>query len=100
MTPYASSVEMNESGTNKLLVGLAAREYDALRPHLSEVTLDTGTVLAEAGQEAEHVYFPIDNVLSLVGTTDGGATVEVAVVGREGVASVSALLGRRRLPFR
>ncbi len=35
-----------------------------------------------------------------MGTTETGATVEVAVIGREGVASVSALLGRNRLPFR
>ena len=39
-------------------------------------------------------------VLSLVGSTESGATVEVALAGREGVASVSAALGRQRLPFR
>ena len=32
--------------------------------------------------------------------TMGGATVEVAVVGKEGVASISAILGRNWLPFR
>ena len=71
-----------------------------LRPHLQEVTLEPGTVLTEAGQPAPFLYFPGSCVLSLVGTTEAGATVEVAVVGREGVASVSAAMGRPRLPFR
>lgn len=91
---------MIEPATNYLLEGLAAQELAILRPHLTEISLESGSVLAEAGQLAAHVYFPVEGVLSLVGSTEGGATVEVAVVGREGVASVSALLGRNRLPFR
>ncbi len=71
-----------------------------LIPHLEEVTIARGTTLAEPGEPPEHVYFPITAVLSLVGSTESGATVEVAVVGREGLASVSAALGRQRLPFR
>jgi CRP-like cAMP-binding protein len=57
-------------------------------------------VLTEAGQPSHHLYFPTTAVLSLVGITEAGGTVEVAVVGREGVASVSAALGQRRVPFR
>lgn len=56
--------------------------------------------MAEAGEAPPYVYFPIEGVLSLVGTTSGGATVEVAVVGPEGVASISAILGNQWLPFR
>lgn len=91
---------MSEISGNQILGKLDPREYALLRPHLVEVQLDAGTVIVEAGQFAEFVYFPIDVVLSLVGATESGATVEVAVVGREGVASVSAVLGRNRLPFR
>jgi CRP-like cAMP-binding protein len=86
--------------SNLLLDGLNPEELSKLRPHLSEMSLETGAIVAEAGQPAEFVYFPVDAVLSLVGATEGGSTVEVAIVGREGVASVSALLGRNRLPFR
>jgi CRP-like cAMP-binding protein len=85
---------------NLLLAGLDPKELALIRPHLVEVPLDTGAHIAEAGQTAEFVYFPTSGVLSLVGATESGATVEVAVVGREGVASVSALLGRQHLPFR
>ncbi len=92
--------DMAEALGNYILNNLDPKELAQLRPHLHEVTLAFGTVLAETGQAAEFVYFPMGAVLSLVGATEGGATVEVAVVGSEGVASVSAVLGRNRLTFR
>jgi CRP-like cAMP-binding protein len=85
---------------NQLLTGLAEVELARLRPHLHELITERGAVLAEAGQPAPYLYFPITCVLSLVGATEGGASVEVAVIGREGMASVSAALGRQHLPFR
>lgn len=85
---------------NAILAGIDPAELEILQPHLHEIQVSRGAVLAEAGQRAPYVYFPITCVLSLVGTTEGGATVEVAVIGREGMASVSAALGRQRLPFR
>ena len=85
---------------NGLLHDLDGAELAVLQPHLHEITIKRGAVLTEAGQPATHLYFPITAVLSLVGTTETGATVEVAIVGSEGVASVSAALGRQRLPFR
>jgi CRP-like cAMP-binding protein len=91
---------MADFAANHLLNGLDARELALLQPHFVEVVLDTGSVVAEAGHPADFVYFPSSGVLSLVGTTEAGGTVEVAIVGREGVASVSAILGRNRLPFR
>ena len=100
MSRYADSNLMTVSGTNQLLEGLDDHELSIIRPYLSDYTLEAGGVLAEAGQVADYVYFPLEGVLSLVGATIGGATVEVAIVGREGVASVSTLLGRNRLPFR
>jgi CRP-like cAMP-binding protein len=99
VTPYVPVPGMAPP-SNLLLAGLKPRELDRIRPHLVEVHLDASSVIAEAGQAAESVYFPAGCVLSLVGATESGGTVEVAVVGREGVASVSALLGRNRLPFR
>jgi CRP-like cAMP-binding protein len=91
---------MPDLTANHLMNGLDPRELSLLRPHLIEVPLEVGSVVTEAGQPAEFVYFPTAGVLSLVGTTEAGGTVEVAIVGREGLASVSAVLGRNRLPFR
>ena len=99
MTPFNDLV-MTEVAGNQLLDRLNAHEQALLRPYMVEVTLEVGSVVTEAGQDTEFVYFPTEGVLSLVGATKSGATVEVAIVGREGVASVSAILGRTRLPFR
>jgi CRP-like cAMP-binding protein len=85
---------------NRLIDELEPREYALLAPHLQEVLMERGRVLADVGKSLPFVYFPIEGVLSLVGTTDGGATVEVADVGRNGVASVSAIFGNHPLPFR
>ncbi len=61
---------MAPSGTgNRILEGLAPREMAILPPHLHELNIDRGAVLAEAGQPAPHLYFPIRCVPSLVGAT-------------------------------
>jgi CRP-like cAMP-binding protein len=86
--------------TNAILAGLDPKELSTLRAVSDEVPLERGAVIAEAGQTAPYLYFPIEGVLSLVAATSGGATVEVAVVGSEGVASISAVLGHNVLPFR
>lgn len=85
---------------NDILTGLNSNDLTLLQNASEEVALSRGQVLAEAGQFAPHVYFPLAGVLSLVGITSGGATVEVAVVGSEGVASVSSVFDSSGIPFR
>ena len=86
--------------TNELLSGLSGDESEALNGAAEEVMLRRGALLSEAGEASPYVYFPTGGVLSLVGTTASGGTVEVALVGNEGVASISAVLGHHLLPFR
>jgi CRP-like cAMP-binding protein len=85
---------------NAILASLNPQEAAVVQSASDEVALERGGVVAEAGEAPVHVYFPTEGVLSLVGTTAGGATVEVAVVGPEGLASISAVLGRQFVPFR
>jgi CRP-like cAMP-binding protein len=85
---------------NRLLEGLPPAEADRFAAEIDEVRLRRGEVVAEAGQPASHVYFPTQCVLSLVGATESGSTVEVAIIGREGMATIAAALGCARLPFR
>jgi CRP-like cAMP-binding protein len=88
------------ASANVILSGLDHSEAEALHSASQDIPLERGELIAEAGQSAPYVYFPTDGVLSLVGTTSNGSTVELAVVGNEGVASISAILGRNWLPFR
>jgi CRP-like cAMP-binding protein len=85
---------------NAILAGLNQLELSTLESASQFIPLQRGELIAEAGQAAPYVYFPTEGVLSLVGTTAAGGTVELAVVGNEGVASISAILGRNFLPFR
>lgn len=85
---------------NRILQGLNVDELAMLEPHLQQITINRGEVLTEVSQPSSHLYFPDTAVLCLLGATETGATVEVALVGREGVATVAAALGRQRLPFR
>lgn len=89
----------NERG-NAILAGLGEPELARLRAGGQIITLERSTLIAEAGEKPDHVYFPLEGVLSLMGTTASGGTVEVAVVGSEGVAGVWAILGNHGLPFR
>jgi len=83
------------SSTNYLLQSLPAAEFEALRPHLELVDLVRETVLVEAGAPLTHVYLPHSGVISLVVSLSDGQTVEVAMVGHDGVFGAAAALDGR-----
>jgi len=85
---------------NRLLLALPDSDFDRLRPLLTFERLPHHANLHEAGEELPYVYFPNRGVISLVVVTREGKTVEVAMVGHEGVVGASALIGFKRFPFR
>jgi CRP-like cAMP-binding protein len=72
----------------------ASRESDAasIRPLLKPVYLKSKQILFDAGAQINAVYFPTGAVVSLVIGLVNGATVEAAMVGRDGVVGASAAL--------
>jgi CRP-like cAMP-binding protein len=52
-----------------------------------------GEVLYEAGDPIHHVYFPLSGMVSMVIASQEGATIEVGVVGNEGIVGISAVVG-------
>jgi len=44
-----------------------------------------------------HVYFPTSGIISLLADVDGGGTLEVGIVGREGMAGMSVFMGVKTL---
>jgi CRP-like cAMP-binding protein len=78
---------------NALLAALPCHELEALYPHLELVTLPVGKALFEYGGKLEDVYFPTTAIVSLLYVMQDGATTEVAVIGREGVAGMSLFMG-------
>jgi CRP-like cAMP-binding protein len=53
-----------------------------------------GETLHEAGEPIKAVYFPTKGIVSVVTVMADGTAVEAGTIGREGVAGISAALGR------
>jgi CRP-like cAMP-binding protein len=66
-----------------------------LEPH----PLQRGELLGIPRVVTDFVYFIDSGVVSLVANTRNGNSVEVALVGREGVAGIADALGNRPLPY-
>jgi CRP-like cAMP-binding protein len=78
---------------NWVLASIPAKQYERLRVQLEPVTLAFGQVLYEPGGVIRHVYFPIDCLISLLTAVDRGRTLEVGMVGNEGMAGMPFILG-------
>lgn len=78
---------------NRLLACLPESDLQALLPHFELVSLAHGDHVIVPDRPIEHMYFPLDALLSLVTTMEDGASVESGVIGREGVSGIPVLLG-------
>jgi CRP-like cAMP-binding protein len=85
---------------NHLLRGLPEAELDRIRPALEPVHLPRPTELEGANEEIRFVYFPTTGVASIVAIDEDGASVDTAMIGREGMTGLSVFLGTRQSPVR
>jgi CRP-like cAMP-binding protein len=85
---------------NQLLATAREAEFNLLRPHLEQVDLPQRQILHEASQKIEYVYFPNAGMASLVILTSDGRSVEVSIVGREGLVGAPLVVGVLRGPYR
>lgn len=77
---------------NQILCALKSSEFEQLATHLELVTMSRSEVLFEANEKLQYVYFPTTATASLLCCLEDGTTVEVAMVGNEGVIGISALM--------
>jgi CRP-like cAMP-binding protein len=49
--------------------------------------------LYRSGDSIEYVYFPGDGIVSLITTMNNGVTIEVGLIGRDGMVGIPVLLG-------
>jgi hypothetical protein len=64
-----------------------------LAPKLQRVSLELKQPLYESGRPIEHVYFPINSVISMLAEMAPQSVVEVATIGREGIVGLPLFLG-------
>jgi hypothetical protein len=85
---------------NQILNSIPEIEYNLLRPHLESVQLQHHQILHEAGEKIEFAYFLNQGLASLVVLTSDGHSVEVAIVGSEGIVGTPLAVGIHRGPYR
>lgn len=78
---------------NLILAGLPRKDYADLLADMEAVQLASGEKLYKSGDIIEYVYFPGDGLVSLVTHMNNGTTVEVGIIGRDGMVGIPVLLG-------
>lgn len=81
------------AGGNRLLDAMSPEAYAILLPHLEFVPLPSGLVISEVGTSLDCVHFPTEGIVSLLYESENGSSVEVAVVGNDGLVGVHVLMG-------
>ena len=97
-SPHESKASMVTTVSNQLLGVLPATVLARLTPHLESVHLDRRDVLFRAHEPLTFVYFPTTAVISLVSTLESGESLEVGLVGRDGLAVTAVFPGITMMP--
>jgi CRP-like cAMP-binding protein len=103
VTPLRAGERTDPSGRpikNHILLTIPDDEYNLLRPHLEFVDLENHLVLQEPKRRIECGYFLNDGMVSLVVATSDGRSVEVGLVGREGIVGALLVVGLDQSPYR
>jgi CRP-like cAMP-binding protein len=101
--PLLSGARSDASGKavgNVILLSLPDEEYVLLRPYLEAVALPQYEIMHEPGQKIEFAYFLNQGMTSLVALSQNGKSVEVGIVGKEGMVGMSLIMGLQRGIFR
>jgi CRP-like cAMP-binding protein len=77
---------------NGLIAALPARERDALLGCSEQVALSAGEVLLQPGDRIRHVYFPCSALIGLVFPEKKLRTLELGLIGAEGMLGVGLTL--------
>lgn len=91
-----SSVQL----TNQIIAGLPDEALQRWLPRLERVTLPQGLTLHESGCQMSYAYFPTTAVVSIIYEAADGASMELAVVGNEGIVGIEFVLGGGSMPNR
>lgn len=95
----APSQDAPSSFENRLLAALPRAEYLRLLPHLKLIHLPPKKILYDVGEVVRYAYFPRGGMISLLSSTEDGRTVEVGMIGNEGVAGIPVLLRAKTAPY-
>src|SRR5258707_9603171 len=87
--PLSPAAHTHKRGVNLILSLLPAADRERILGRCEKLSLDIEKVLYEAGSPITDVYFPLSGMVSMVISTDEGTTIEVGVVGNEGLTGTA-----------
>ena len=102
-TPLPAGARTDAAGkavSNIILLSLPDKEYGLLRPCLEPADLPQYKIVHEPGRKMDSAYFLNEGMMSLVALNHDGRSVEVGIVGKEGMVGTSLMMGLRRRIFR
>lgn len=85
---------------NRLISGLPPIEYNHILGCCEQVELVLGSGLCEPNTPYQHVYFPLTGFISQVTTMDSHQSLEMGLIGNEGMLGVTLVLGCNNAPMR
>jgi CRP-like cAMP-binding protein len=83
---------------NRILAALPADEYQALLEHLTPISLSLGETIYKPESQIKQVYFVNNGVVSHVAGLEDGGSIEVGLVGNDGLVGWPIMLGDDRSP--
>jgi len=98
--PPARNDQSGRLVRNVILQSLPENEYGLLGPYLEPTDLPHHSILYELGEKIRYAYFLNEGMCSLVVVTKDGHSVEVGIIGREGMVGLPVLAGIEWAYFR
>jgi CRP-like cAMP-binding protein len=89
---------VGEPRENRLLASIPADLRARLAPDLQLVNLHRKELLFRANEPLRVAYFPVTAVVSFVATLESGQSLEVGLVGRDGLAGTAVFPGITSMP--
>ena len=83
---------------NKMLAALPAKEYRRLTDKLEPFELQFGEAIYRPNESIKDVYFPNSGIVSFLTEIETRSTLEVGIVGNEGMVGLSTFLGTTKSP--
>jgi CRP-like cAMP-binding protein len=85
---------------NRILLSLPKPDYEQLLPDLEFVPLPLSMILHEAGDRISYAYFINTGVASLIASNSDGGSVEIGLIGKEGLLESQVLMGAEKVSYR
>ncbi|BDA68156.1 cyclic nucleotide-binding protein [Calothrix sp. PCC 7716] len=83
----------NQTPQNILLATLPTEEYQFIIQQFELVDLPLHQVIYQPGEFMKYAYFPSQGMISLVAITKENASVEIGLIGKEGMIGLPIILG-------